>query len=63
MVGKSIVELGLPQQFLIMLIARGNEFVLPSGGTVLEAGDVLLALTDAESSEIVREQIAIKTAS
>jgi len=62
-VGKSIVELGLPQQFLIMLIARGNEFVLPSGGTVLEAGDVLLALTDAESSEIVREQIAIKTAS
>jgi len=59
-VGKSIVELGLPQQFLIMLIARGNEFVLPSGGTVLEAGDVLLALTDVESSETVRDKIAVK---
>lgn len=46
LVGKAIVELGLPDDFLIILVARGKDFVLPSGGTVLQGGDVLLVLSD-----------------
>jgi cell volume regulation protein A len=47
LIGKSIVEIGFPPDFLIVLIARGDKFVLPSGGTVLQADDHLLALADA----------------
>lgn len=47
--GKAIVDLGLPTGFLIILIARNNDFVLPSGGTVLQDGDTLLVLSDKDS--------------
>jgi len=53
MVGKPIVEMGLPDEFLVILIARENDFVLPSGGTVIEAGDTLLVLSDKESMDDV----------
>ncbi|MGQ3685284.1 MAG: potassium/proton antiporter [Candidatus Loosdrechtia sp.] len=46
---KAIVELGLPANFLIILIVRGNDFVLPSGKTILQANDTLLALSDKQS--------------
>lgn len=51
--GKAIVELGLPEDFLIILIARDNDFVLPSGGTVLQGGDTLLVLSDKRSFDEV----------
>jgi cell volume regulation protein A len=53
MAGKAIVELGLPDDFLVVLIARQNDFVMPSGGTVIEPGDTLLALADAATFEEV----------
>lgn len=49
MVGKAIVELGLPNDFLVILIARDKDFMLPSGGTVLQSGDILLVLSDRQS--------------
>jgi potassium/hydrogen antiporter len=54
--GKAIVELGLPAEFLIILIARGDEYLLPSGGTVLESGDTLLVLSDKASFDRVQTQ-------
>jgi cell volume regulation protein A len=45
-VGRSIVSLGLPRGALIVLIGRGNEFIIPSGGTILEGGDTLLVIAD-----------------
>ncbi len=54
LVGKSIVELRLPNDFLVVLIARDNDFLLPSGGTVLQGGDTLLVLSDKESLDKVR---------
>lgn len=51
--GKAIVELGLPDDFLIILIARGNDFVSPSGRTVLQGGDTLLVLSDKKSFDEV----------
>ncbi|OJX48151.1 MAG: K+/H+ antiporter [Chloroflexi bacterium 44-23] len=49
MIGKAIFELGLPDEFLIILIARDNDFMMPSGGTVLQGNDTLLVLSDKES--------------
>lgn len=51
--GKAIFELGLPDDFLIVLIARDNEFMVPSGGTVLQGNDTLLVLSDKESYDNV----------
>jgi cell volume regulation protein A len=44
--GKRILEVGLPQGALIVLLSRHEEFLVPNGGTVLEAGDTLLVLVD-----------------
>lgn len=45
-VGKPIVKLGFPKGALIVLISRANEFLIPSGAMILEAGDTLLVLGD-----------------
>ncbi len=56
--GKSIVELGLPQDTLVVLIGRDEEYIVPSGGTVLQDGDTLLVLASAESLPEVRERLS-----
>jgi potassium/hydrogen antiporter len=53
-VGKQLVELGLPGGALFVLIGRGSSFVVPTGSTVLEAGDTILVLADDESLTRVR---------
>jgi cell volume regulation protein A len=55
--GQSLVALHLPAEFLIVLIARGNEYLVPSGGTTLAAGDTLLVLADGEAFARVKAQI------
>lgn len=57
--GKTIVELGLPAGFLIVLIDRDGEFILPGGGTTLLAHDRLLVLAEKETFEQVRAQIQV----
>ncbi len=51
--GKAIFELGLPDDFLVILIARDNDFILPSGGTVLQSNDTLLVLSEKKSFDEV----------
>jgi cell volume regulation protein A len=52
-VGKKIVDLKLPQQSLVALISRGDGFLIPNGSTIIEEGDIFLALgTDSDLSEI-----------
>ena len=48
-IGRKIVEAGFPKGALIVLIGRGNEFIVPNGGTVLESGDRLLVLADRDN--------------
>jgi potassium/hydrogen antiporter len=45
-VGRPVVELGLPQDSLLVLISRDNDFLVPSGGTVLLEGDTVLVLVN-----------------
>ena len=57
-VGKSIVELGLPPDSLVVLIGRGETYIVPSGGTVFEPGDTLLVLVNMNNLPLVREILA-----
>jgi len=41
-IGKSIVELDLPADFLILLVHRNNEYFKPTGSTILDENDMLL---------------------
>jgi cell volume regulation protein A len=62
--GKTIVELSLPQEFLIILIARNKEFIMPSGGIELLEGDTLVVLADKQTFTQVESnanQIASET--
>jgi len=45
-VGKQIVQLGMPKTTLISIIQRDNKFITPSGSTQLEANDKLFVLTE-----------------
>lgn len=52
--GKSIVELDLPQDSLIVLISRDDNFLVPSGGTVLQGGDTILVLVNKSNLPAIR---------
>jgi cell volume regulation protein A len=54
-VGKAIYEIHLPDPYLVILIARGKDFVIPNGGVVLEAGDKILGLAKQEYHVEVEE--------
>lgn len=45
-VGRRILDLGLPPGSLVVLIIRGETTIVPSGGTVIEPGDELLIFAD-----------------
>lgn len=57
-VGKPVYQLGLPAQYLIVLIARGKEFIIPNGSVVLQAGDKILGLSDESVHEQVQRLLA-----
>ena len=40
--GKAVRDLGLPPELLITMIVRGEETVIPKGGTVIAGGDLLV---------------------
>jgi len=52
-VGQPIASIDLPPQALIVLISRAEHFIIPTGSTVIEAGDVLLVLgKDSDFSQV-----------
>ncbi len=53
-VGRQLVDIGLPAGALVVLLRRDGEFVVPQGGTVLRGGDEALVLADAETLPQVR---------
>lgn len=56
--GKQIVELGLPASALIVSILREGATFVPNGSTVLEPEDVLLVVSDPNTCNDVRRQLA-----
>ncbi|MCB1179808.1 MAG: potassium/proton antiporter [Leptospiraceae bacterium] len=55
LIGNPIFSAHFPQTSLIVLICRGEQYLVPTGRTVLEAGDVLLVLTGAEEEKQIVE--------
>ena len=56
-VDRQIVNLGLPEASLIVLISRGQEIVVPNGNTIIEQGDTLLVLANKDALMKIRENI------
>jgi len=56
-IGRTLVELALPAGALIVLIRRGNQVVVPSGGTRIEASDRLLVLAEPTTMAELRARI------
>jgi cell volume regulation protein A len=61
-INKRILELDLPDGALIALIKRDDEFLVPSGGTELRAGDSLLVLADQDAFNKIRTIVEALTA-
>jgi cell volume regulation protein A len=55
--GKAIFETKLPRDYLVVLIARGDEFIIPNGSVVLQANDRMLGLARAETHRKVQDLI------
>lgn len=47
-VGLTLGDLKLPEKCLVVMIGRGTRYIIPSGQTALEEGDVLLVLAGEE---------------
>jgi cell volume regulation protein A len=57
MVGSEVVKLGLPKGVLIVLLKRGDDILVPGGGTTLQAGDILLVLANEDTLATVRSLV------
>jgi cell volume regulation protein A len=52
--GQRVLDLRLPAGTLLVLVERGGQSLVPSGGTVVQAGDRLVVLTSRASSAELR---------
>jgi cell volume regulation protein A len=58
--GKRIIDLRLPEQVLIVLIARDGAHIVPRGSTELLSGDsVLVAANEKQTLELVRRLLSL----
>lgn len=55
--GKAIFEIKLPRDYLVVLVARGDEFLIPNGSLVLQPNDRMLGLARAETHRKVLDMI------
>jgi cell volume regulation protein A len=58
-IGRQIVAAAFPRGALIILIGRGDKFIVPNGGTVIEPGDRLLMLAGEE--DLARTRSIVET--
>lgn len=59
-VGKSVVDLKLPEELLIVLIEREGNTVIPRGSTEIHANDKLYILAENPGLELMKDKIAGK---
>lgn len=53
---KCLKELGLPKGLILIAVLRGNEAIIPSGDTRLEAGDAVIVMGEEEDIENIQGQ-------
>lgn len=59
-IGQSIAEMNIPDDFMILLIRRETEVFAPRGGTIFAPGDSLLVIGNREDSEVFRNLLGRK---
>jgi potassium/hydrogen antiporter len=52
---KTIIELGMPKESLIVLISRNEQYLVPTGATMVKPGDIVLVLTNKKIIDEVRK--------
>jgi potassium/hydrogen antiporter len=57
-VGRRVLELALPEETLLLLVEREEGAFVPTGGTVIHAGDRLVAMTGRATSAALRTMLA-----
>ncbi len=55
--GKTLAQLTLPKESVLVTVMRGGEAILPKGETVLASGDQILALTAVGHEEVLRKAL------
>jgi cell volume regulation protein A len=61
-VGKTVAAMNVPPKALIVLISRGDAFIVPNGSAIIEGGDVLLVLANHEDLKTLQGRVsALKT--
>ncbi len=56
-IGKSVFEIGLPRDYLIVLISRDDQFLIPNGSIVLQVNDRMLGLASPEAHAQVAKML------
>ncbi len=56
-IGKRILDLGLPEEFLVILIDRDGDYVVPSGATQILSGDRLLVISGEDEYNLVQQAL------
>jgi trk system potassium uptake protein TrkA len=54
---RSVVDLHLPAESILVALFRGNETVIPRGDTQILAGDEVVALTGPENEDVLRARL------
>ncbi|OGX15762.1 MAG: K+/H+ antiporter [Omnitrophica WOR_2 bacterium RBG_13_41_10] len=57
-IGKTIAAINIPPKALVVLIARGDKFIVPNGSTVIEGGDVFQVLANDEDLRFLQGTLA-----
>ncbi|OGX17653.1 MAG: hypothetical protein A3K83_06410 [Omnitrophica WOR_2 bacterium RBG_13_44_8b] len=63
LIGKTIEEINLPGEFLVVAIRRMQGDIIPQPQTVLKAKDVLMAVVKVANLENIREKFGLKEGS
>ncbi len=56
--GKKLFELGVPREVLVVMIYRDSRYLIPSGETDIEAGDILISLGEGPALETLKTLLA-----
>lgn len=61
-IGKSVMELDIPEDTLVMMIKRGEDTVIPNGDTIINEGDILVvtAKENARKKRLSLDEIRAK---
>ncbi len=58
-VGKTIAAINIPPKALVVLISRGEKFIVPNGSTIIEEGDVLLLLANEADLRLLHSKLSV----